>query len=174
MSLQERCAFANTNKADIFISISANGSEDPSASGIETYFLNLVADPDAIRIAAMKNAKSEKNIAEMEAILTDLMQNAKVTDSDLLANSMQSHLYEKLKEKNRNITNRGIKKAPFYVLLGAEMPAIVVNPGFITNLTECKLLRAQEYQDDICIGIVEGLRAFIKERATQHSPSADR
>jgi N-acetylmuramoyl-L-alanine amidase len=173
VTLEERCAFANTSKADIFISISVNGSEDSSASGIETYFLNLATDSDAINTVARKNAKSEKNIAEMHAILNDLMQNAKVTVSDLLANSMQGHLYAKLKEKNRNISNRGTKKAPFYVLLGAEMPAIVVNPGFITNPEECKLLSSQEYQEEISFGIVEGIQAFMKERTTQPVASPD-
>ena len=167
VSLEERCTFANTNKADLFISISTNGIENPSASGIETYFLNLVSDSDSIRIAAMENTKSDKNATELEAILTDLIQNTKVNESDLLANSVQSHLCDKLKEKNKKIKNRGTKKAPFYVFLGAEMPAIVVNPGFITNPIECNLLSSQEYQDDISIGIVNGIRAFIMERTTQ-------
>jgi len=167
VSLEERCNFANTNKADIFISISTNGTENPAASGIETYFLNLKSDSGSIRIAATENSRSEKNAAELEAVLTDLLQNTKENESDLLANSVQSHLCDKLKEKNKKIKDRGTKKAPFYVLLGAEMPAIVVNPGFITNPTECKLLSSREYQDDISIGIVNGIRAFMLERTTQ-------
>lgn len=70
--------------------------------------------------------------------------------------------------------NRGTKKAPFYVLLGTQMPAIIVNPGFITNAAECKLLRTREYQDAISAGIVEGIRAYIKEKSKPLAPSADR
>ncbi len=174
VSLEERTAIANTKNADLFISVQVNGYSDSKANGIETYCLNLIANNKALKMNMANNTSKPKNLQDMDMMLKDLMQNSKVSESDLLANSVQSYLYRQLKEHNKEIKNRGTKQAPFYVLLGAQMPAIVVSPGFITNPTECKLLSSKEYQEEISFGIVEGIRAFMKERTTQPLPSADR
>jgi N-acetylmuramoyl-L-alanine amidase len=174
VSLEERTAIANTKNAELFISVQVNGYSDPKANGMETYYLNWVADNEALKMATANNTSKPKDLHDMDMILKDLMQNSKISESNLLANSVQSCLYRQLKEHNREIKNRGTKQAPFYVLLGAQMPAIVVNPGFITNPIECKLLSSKEYQEEISSGVVEGIRTFLKKRNTQPLPSADR
>ena len=142
-------------------------------SGIETFLLNLAPDPDAIRITVVDNALNPKDIADMHSILSDLMQNSSVYESELLAKEVHRNLYGSLERKHKNVNNRGVKQAPFYILLGAEMPSIVVEVGFITNPNECKLLSSDEYQDDISIGILEGIKNFIEVKRTQPVNSAD-
>lgn len=94
-------------------------------------------------------------------------------ESKVLANNVQGHLYRQVMMKHTTVRNRGIKQAPFYVLLGAQMPAVMIQTGFITNNSECKLLSSDKYQEEISIGIVVGLRAFIEERRTQPVNPAD-
>ncbi len=166
LSPEERANFANLKKADLFISIHTNGSNLTSANGIETYCLKIFPEPDAIRIAAREKASSPENIEQLESILSDLMQHVEfqAKQSELLAKNIQSHLYNRLKSKHNHIKNRGVKQAPFYVLLGTAMPSIMVQAGFITNPNECSLLRSEAYQKDISDGIVAGIKAFLKER----------
>jgi N-acetylmuramoyl-L-alanine amidase len=163
LSLEERTAIANTQNADLFVSIHTNASPDKRAFGMETYILNLATDDEAIRVAAMENATSAKNISDLDSILQDLMQNAKVNESARLASYVQGGMNTKLKKKYKHIRNKGIKQAPFYVLLGAEMPSILVETAFISNPRECKRLTSARYQNLICQGIVDGIKRYMKE-----------
>ncbi|MDX1708617.1 MAG: N-acetylmuramoyl-L-alanine amidase, partial [Desulfobacterales bacterium] len=139
LTLEERTAFANTQNADLFISIHTNASRDRRAYGLETYFLNLATDEEAIRVAAMENATSTKNISDLQKILYDLMQNAKINESSRLAAYVQSAMVGHLRERRyTRIKSKGVKQAPFYVLLGAQMPSILVETAFISNPRECK------------------------------------
>jgi N-acetylmuramoyl-L-alanine amidase len=163
LTLEERTAIANTKKADLFISIHANASRNPRASGIETYFLNLTADDESITVAARENATSEKNISELQTILNDLLQNAKINESSRLATYVQKELCFNMEKKYNRINNKGVKRAPFYVLIGAQMPAILIETSFISNKTECQRLTDNAYQNALCDGIVSGIRKYIKE-----------
>jgi len=163
LSLEERTAIANTKNADLFISIHTNANKLKACRGIETYFLNLATDEDAILVAARENATSAKNISDLEAILSDLMKNSKIDESSRLSGYVQESLVKKLKPKYRWIKDKGVKQAPFYVLLGAEMPCILVEIAFITNPRECRRLNTAAYQEDIADGIVKGIRQYIKE-----------
>ena len=163
LSLEERTAFANTQNADLFISVHVNAHRNPKAYGIETYYLNLATDDESIRVAARENATSEKNISDLESILSDLMQNAKINESSRLATYVQRSMYGHMKSKYAYVKNNGVKKAPFYVLLGAQMPAILVETSFISNSRECKRLINPTYQDHLCDSIVTGIRNYIKE-----------
>jgi N-acetylmuramoyl-L-alanine amidase len=163
ISLEERTAIANTQNADLFVSIHTNASPDKRAYGMETYILNLATDDEAIRVAAMENATSAKNISDLDSILQDLMQNAKVNESGRLASYVQNGMNGRLKKKYKQIRNKGIKQAPFYVLLGAEMPSILVETSFISNPRECKRLTSDRYQKLICQGIVDGIKRYMKE-----------
>jgi N-acetylmuramoyl-L-alanine amidase len=164
LTLEERTAIANTKNADLFISIHTNSHKDRRAYGIETYFLNLATDDDAIRVAAMENATSTKNISDLQTILQDLMQNAKINESSRLAGNVQVSLVSHLKTKRYSrIKDKGVKQAPFYVLLGAQMPAILVETGFISNPREAKRLVSPKYQQRICEAIVIGIKKYIKE-----------
>jgi N-acetylmuramoyl-L-alanine amidase len=163
LTLEERTAFANTQNADLFISIHTNSHRDRRAYGIETYFLNLATDNESIMVAATENATSEKNISDLQTILLDLMQNAKINESSRLATKVQKEIYGSLKRKYSLIRNKGVKQAPFYVLLGAQMPAILVETSFISNARECKRLVSAAYQDRISRGIVDGIRDYIRD-----------
>ncbi|MBU0988185.1 MAG: N-acetylmuramoyl-L-alanine amidase [Proteobacteria bacterium] len=163
LTLEERTAIANTKNADLFISIHTNAARDKRAYGIETFFLNLATDDDAIMVAARENATSTKNISDLQAILSDLMQNAKLNESSRLAVHVQAALHQHLGRHYSQIKSKGVKQAPFYVLLGAQMPAILIETSFISNLRECKRLINTKYQDQMCDAIVNGIEEYIKE-----------
>jgi len=164
LTLEERTAIANTKNADLFISIHTNSHKDRRAYGIETYFLNLATDDEAIRVAAMENATSTKNISDLQTILSDLMQNAKINESSRLAGYVQGSMVRHLKSKRYSrIKDKGVKQAPFYVLLGAQMPAVLVETSFISNPRECKRLTNPQYQERLCEAIIQGIRTYIKE-----------
>ncbi len=164
LTLEERTAIANTKNADLFISIHTNSHRDRRAYGIETYFLNLATDDEAIRVAAMENATSTKNISDLQTILYDLMQNAKINESSRLAANVQVSMVHYMKRKRwSRIKDKGVKQAPFYVLLGAQMPAILVETSFISNPRECKRLVNPTYQQRICEAIVIGIIAVIPD-----------
>ncbi len=164
LTLEERTAIANTKNADLFISIHTNAAKSRKAFGIETYFLNLATDDESILVAARENATSTKNISDLQTILTDLMQNAKINESSRLAGHVQTALCNHLKKnKYDRINNKGVKQAPFYVLLGAQMPAILIETSFISNSKECKRLITPKYQERLCEAIVNGIKKYIKE-----------
>jgi N-acetylmuramoyl-L-alanine amidase len=163
LTLEERTAIANTKNADLFISIHTNAVRDRRAYGIETFFLNLATDNDAILVAARENATSTKNISDLETILSDLMQNAKINESSRLAVHVQKSLCRHLRKHYSKIKSKGVKQAPFYVLLGAQMPAILIETAFISNPRECKRLVSKTYQDKMSDAIVDGIREYIRE-----------
>ena len=163
LSLEERTAIANTRNADLFISIHTNASPDKRAMGVETFILNLATDDEAIRVAALENATSTKNISDLDSILQDLMQNAKVSESSRLASYVQQSMLGRLRKNFHQVKSKGVKQAPFYVLLGADMPAILVETSFISNPTECKRLTTPAYQEALCQGIVSGVKRYIEE-----------
>jgi N-acetylmuramoyl-L-alanine amidase len=163
LTLEERTAFANTKNADLFISLHTNAARDRRAYGIETFFLNMATDDDAILVAARENATSTKNISDLQAILSDLMQNAKINESSRLAAHVQRCMCQNLKKNYSRVKNKGVKQAPFYVLLGAQMPAILIETSFISNCRDCKRLVNAKYQDRMCDAIVKGIREYIIE-----------
>jgi N-acetylmuramoyl-L-alanine amidase len=163
LTLEERTAIANTKNSDIFISLHTNAARNKNAYGIETYYLNLATDDESILVAARENATSTKNISDLQSILNDLMQNAKINESSRLAGHVQDAIIQKLSANYDNVKNKGVKKAPFYVLLGAQMPAILVETSFISNKRECMRLLDPDYQDLLCDAIVNGVRNYIKE-----------
>lgn len=162
LSLEERTAFANAKNADIFISVHTNASTNPNSNGIETYFLNLATDNDAILVAARENAISEKKISDLHVILNDLMKNAKIGESSRLAGHIQKTMIQDLRSKY-GVKDKGVKQAPFYVLLGAVMPSVLVETAFITNPSESQRLNSAAYQDEITQAIVDGLHRYVEE-----------
>jgi N-acetylmuramoyl-L-alanine amidase len=164
LTLEERTAFANTKNADLFISIHTNASRNQRAFGISTYFLNLADDDEAKRVAAMENATSTNNISDLEKILFSLMHYSKINESSRLATTVQDTLTTHLDRKGYSqIKSKGVKQAPFYVLLGAQMPSILVETSFISNPRECQRLLDPKYQDRLCEGIVLGVKKYIKD-----------
>lgn len=163
LSLEQRTSIANRNKADLFISIHTNSARNRKAYGIETYFLNLATDEDSISVAARENATSTKNISDLQTILNDLMRDAKINESSRLATYVQNGMTSSLRKKYKYIKDRGVRQAPFYVLLGARMPAVLVEVSFISNSRECKRLKKKSYQEKICDGIMTGIKRYISE-----------
>ncbi len=162
MPLDERTAFANIKKADLFISLHVNAHKQGDVSGIETYFLNMATDKQAVLVAARENATSEKNISDLQSILNDLMLNTKITESSRLAYKVQSGMMDDIKKAYKGHKNLGVKQAPFYVLIGAEMPAILIETGFISNITERKRLLNDSYKEVLAEGIAGGIESYIK------------
>ncbi|MFZ5798891.1 MAG: N-acetylmuramoyl-L-alanine amidase [Desulfobulbaceae bacterium] len=165
LPLEERTALANTHKADLFISIHVNSHPRPSTSGVETFFLNLATNNEAMRVAALENATSSHNISELQDILTDLMQNSKIQESSILAEYVQKKLSMGLGGRYAT-RDLGVKQAPFYVLIGAEMPAILAEISFISNKTEAERLRQDTYLGEVAGHIAAGVAGYAEHQAT--------
>lgn len=161
LPLEERTAMANTKKADLFLSLHLNAHPDKRVGGVETYFLNLATDADAMRVAALENATSTHSIGELQDILQDILKNAKNDESSRLAQYIHRNLATGL-DQGYKIKNLGVKQAPFYVLIGAEMPAVLIEVSFITNPKEAELLQKESYLLKIAEEIVNGLISYVE------------
>ena len=160
--LEERTAIANKVNADLFVSIHANASLNKAAAGIETYYLNLAKTDKAARVAARENNTSLEKVGLLQTILFDLMANYKINDSARMAEEVQKALHGKVSRKYHEARNLGVKQGPFYVLVGATMPSILVETAFISNEQEAELLKDREFQETTASGIMEGIRSYIK------------
>ncbi len=163
LPLEERTALANTQKADLFVSIHTNAHKNRGVYGISTYILNVATDQEAARLAAFENAVSTKRISDLEKILNDLMLNSKINESSRLADAVQQGLITGLPRSYSEIKDLGVKQAPFYVLIGAQMPSIMVETSFITNRSEEKRLGSAAYQDAVAEGILTGIQSYIRQ-----------
>jgi N-acetylmuramoyl-L-alanine amidase len=162
LDLEERTAFANTSDADLFVSIHANAAPSHRLHGVETYFLNLASDEESMRVAARENATTTRSISDLQVILNDLMLNSKINESNRLARSVHKGLLRQTR-KRAKVHDLKVKQAPFYVLIGARMPSILVEVGFLTNPTENRLLRNKRYRDTVAQGIAEGIVNYVKQ-----------
>jgi N-acetylmuramoyl-L-alanine amidase len=160
--LEKRTAFANMQKADLFLSLHVNSYKQGDVSGVETYFLNMATDERAVMVAARENATSEKNISDLQKILNDLMLNTKISESSKLAYDIQKGIVGQVRKRYGNVRDLGVKQAPFYVLIGADMPAVLVETGFLTNSMEKKRLENRKYLEKIADGIVSGIETYVK------------
>ncbi|WP_027390172.1 N-acetylmuramoyl-L-alanine amidase [Chrysiogenes arsenatis] len=163
LPLEARTAFANTKKADMFISIHANASRNTKAFGIETYFLNIATDPEAMELAARENAISEKSVSDLQGILKDLMMNSKISESTVLAQAVHRQLVNGVRQRYPDIPDKGVKKAPFYVLIGAQMPSILLEVGFISNRREGELLASPAYRELLAEHIARGIMRYAAQ-----------
>lgn len=159
--LEERTAIANSRDADLFVSIHINASPRRAASGIETYILNFSNDEEAKRLAARENATSTRSVSDLEFILNDLIKTAKTNDSAKLASVVQDNLVTGLKKKFDGVRNNGVKGAPFYVLVGTKMPAVLVEVSFISNPEEEERLRDDAYLREVVEGIAAGILNYM-------------
>lgn len=173
VALEERTAYANSNGADLFVSVHVNSSRNHSARGAETYYLNFATSPAAMEVAARENAISEKNMGELQKLTSAIALNSKIEESRDFAGQIQSSLVGAL-GKNYSIHNLGVKQAPFYVLIGAQMPSILAEISFISNEQESSLLAKVSYRQQIAEGLAGGVRSYIDTLAesalTQNMP----
>lgn len=161
LELQERTAIANQVGADLFVSIHANASPNRNAAGIETYYLNLAKTEKAAQLAAIENGTTLEKVSLLQAVLFDLMANYKLNDSAHLAEEVQKAVYRKVSNQYAGSRNLGVKQGPFYVLVGATMPSILVEVAFLSNEREEGRLKDSHYQDDTAAGIMEGIKGYI-------------
>jgi len=160
--LEERAAIANSNQGDIFVSIHTNSAPRLTARGVESYYLNVTADPRAMEVAATENAMSSKSMADMRTILDHILQNSKISESRILSQFIQGSMIANLQRKYDAIENLGVKKAPFYVLLGAQMPSALIEVSFLSNSDEARRLSAPEYRQTVAAGLYLGILNFIQ------------
>lgn len=159
--LETRTAIANQEQADLFVSIHANSSNDPDARGVETYYLNFTSSPEALEVAARENAVSSKSIHELQDLVKKIALKEKIEESKEFASDVQTALHSGLSTKNANIRNRGIKKAPFIVLIGANMPSILAEISFVSNPTDERRLRTSEYRQKIAESLYRGISKYV-------------
>jgi N-acetylmuramoyl-L-alanine amidase len=159
--LETRTAIANREQADLFISIHANSSRDSDARGVETYYLNFTSSPEALEVAARENAVSEKSIHELQDLVKKIALKEKIEESREFAGDVQESLYGGLALHNAGIRNRGIKKAPFIVLIGANMPSILAEISFVSNPTDERKLETSEHRQRIAESLYRGVSKYV-------------
>lgn len=162
VSLEERTAIANINNADLFISIHQNAHRYRSAKGVETYFLNATEDEQILKVAARENNISISQMTVLEKILLDLNATDNATKSIPLANSVQETLVRFLSQRSQKVNNLGSKPGPFYVLVGAKMPAILVETSFISNPQEEAKLKTASHRKRIAEAVFQGIQQYAR------------
>lgn len=161
IELQERTAIANQVGADLFVSVHANAAVNRKASGVETYYLNLAKTEKAAQLAARENGTSLEKVSVLQAVLFDLMANYKLKDSAHLAEEVQRALVRRMKGDDPATKDLGVKQGPFYVLVGATMPSILVESAFISNPQDEEKLANPRFLEMTADGIVDGITAYI-------------
>jgi len=164
VSLDERTRIANQARADLFVSVHCNAARRRTLAGVETWTLNVASDRYATRLATFENADAERTVSDLRLILADLATRANASDARDLAESVQSSLVRNLRARVGRVEDHGVKQALFYVLLGAHMPAILVETGFISNPAEEARLRSRKYQTGTAEAIARGLKEFVDGR----------
>ena len=164
VSLDERTRIANQARADLFVSIHCNAARRRTLSGVETWTLNVSSDRYSTRLATFENADAERTVSDLRFILADLATRANASDARSLAQSVQSSLVRNLRARVGKVGDHGVKQALFYVLLGARMPAILVETGFISNPAEEARLRSRKYQTSAAEAIAGGVKEFVEGR----------
>ena len=159
--LEQRTAIANSAKADLFISIHANSSRDPAARGVETYYLNFTASDDAMEVAARENTTSQASLHDLQDLIKKIARNEKIEESKELAGDIQGTLTERLRLVSHRERNRGVKKAPFIVLIGANMPSVLSEISFVSNPNDERLLRNAQQRQRIADGLYHGIATYL-------------
>lgn len=158
--LETRTHIANEAKADLFLSIHANSSPVRASSGVETYYLNFTTSQSALEVAARENASSQKTVYELKDLLQKIALRDKVDESREFAARIQNTLYALSARSNSRAKDRGVKKAPFVVLIGASMPSVLVEVGFITNPRDESLMKKPEFRQKMAEAVYKGLAQY--------------
>ena len=160
VSLNRRTAIANDAKADLFLSIHANSSTLRTAAGVETYYLNFTTSKSALEVAARENAGSQQTIFELQDLLEKIALKDKVEESREFASRIQSSLFSVSAKNDSHARDRGVKKAPFVVLIGASMPSVLAEIGFISNAHDEDIMRRPEYRQRLAEALYKGLSSY--------------
>lgn len=159
--LETRTAIANQAQADMFISIHANSSNDPDARGVETYYLNFTSSPEALEVAARENAVSAKSIHELQDLVKKITLKDKIDESREFAADVQKSLHSGIAGSSPAVRNRGVKKAPFIVLIGANMPSILAEISFLSNPADEKRLQTPQYRQNLAEYLYRGIERYV-------------
>ncbi len=159
--LETRTAIANREQADLFVSVHANSSHDPAARGVETYYLNFSSSPDALEVAARENAVSETSIHELQDLVKQIALKEKIEESREFASDVQEELHSGLSFRNPGLRDRGVKKAPFIVLIGANMPSILAEISFVSNPGDERRLKTAAYRQRIAESLYRGISKYV-------------
>ena len=159
--LEERTAIANEKAADLFISVHANASRDHRARGIETYYLNFTSNPEALEVAARENATTQESVHELQDLIKKIALTEKIEESQDFATQIQREIYARLRKFSGEQKNRGIKKAPFVVLIGANMPSVLAEISFLTNPQDERLLKRPEHRERIADALYRGITRYV-------------
>jgi N-acetylmuramoyl-L-alanine amidase len=160
--LETRTAIANKAQADLFISIHANSSTDASARGVEVYYLNFTSDPEAMTVASRENAVSTESVHELSDLVKKIALKDKIDESKELASDVDASLYAGLRKGNPEMRNRGVKKAPFVVLIGANMPSILAEISFVTNPDDAERLETSAYRERVAESLYKGIARYAE------------
>jgi N-acetylmuramoyl-L-alanine amidase len=158
--LETRTAIANKAQADLFLSIHANSSQDETARGVETYYLNFTSDPTALDVAARENAVGGQSIHQLSDLVKKITLKDKIAESREFAQDVEGSLYAGLEKGNAGLKNRGVKKAPFVVLIGANMPSILAEISFVTNPKDAEQLRNPDYRERVAESLFAGVAKY--------------
>jgi N-acetylmuramoyl-L-alanine amidase len=158
--LTERTAIANQYKADLFLSIHANSSPVSSVAGTETFLLNLHSSPGAISVAARENAGSDQSVGELRDLIQSIAQNDKIAESTAFATDIQNSIFAQAAKGNSVARDRGVKRAPFVVLIGARMPSVLAEIGFLSNPKDESNLSKGDYRQKVAESLYHGLAEY--------------
>lgn len=158
--LEARTELANQEKADLFLSIHVNSSRYPGVNGVETFYLNLTRSQADLEVAARENAGSSKSLHQLVELVQKIALDDKIQESRDFAAHMQNALYQLARDQDPRARNRGVKKAPFVVLIGAQMPSVLVELGFISNPAEERLMRDENHRQKMAEALYNGLAAY--------------
>jgi N-acetylmuramoyl-L-alanine amidase len=172
--LEERTNIANEAKADLFISIHANSSPDHGARGVETYYLNMKGTPEAMEVAARENASSQEGIHDLQDLVKRIARTEKVDESKEFAEDVQDSLSKRVQKTARSERNRGVRKAPFVVLIGADMPSILTEISFLSNPADEQLLKKPDHRQHIAEGVYQGVSAYLQSLNSMALDSSSR
>ena len=162
VGLEQRTAIANDARADLFISIHANSSDDVRVSGIETYYLNFNASAQAMEVAARENATAQSSVHDLQDLVTKIARNEKVEESRDLAADIQESLASSMQIGKRPERNRGVRKAPFAVLVGADMPSVLAEIAFMSNPADEQWLKKPENRQHAADGLYHGIERYLR------------
>jgi N-acetylmuramoyl-L-alanine amidase len=160
--LEQRTNIANQAKADLFISIHANSSHDSGARGIETYYLNLRGSAEAMEVAARENATAQESVHDLQDLVKKIAQTEKIDESREFATDIQDSLSKRMQKASKWVKNRGVRKAPFVVLIGADMPSILTEISFLSNPADEKLLKQPEQRQKVAEGLYQGVVSYLQ------------
>jgi N-acetylmuramoyl-L-alanine amidase len=161
VSLADRVAFANSRKADLFISIHINSMQPRSVHPLETFFVGPSQEPHVLQLAGLENRDSGYSLSQYHQLLDKVFLDARRNESHLLAKSIDEELYRSLKQRNPELQDRGVKTAPFAVLMGTEMPAVLAEVSSVSNAGDVQLLRDEQYRQRIAEALFEGITSYV-------------